>query len=200
MEWTSFEVNRKVKSQLWLFIIVSINFLFIPSIVAQLNSFTFEGGYAFGNAQYYRTNFPGWKVNGLFEYHPKEHKLCYGFSIGYIKTSNNLIVSSGGNEFEYSIGTVPIVIVPKYIIGNGSFQGFIKTDLGYQFSNRKRLNSSESALNQSGFYGGIGAGIMKSFGPKYFIHLDYEFAYMTNSYYENGLLNSIMLGVGSRFD
>jgi len=34
---------------------------------------------------------------------------------------------------------------------------------------------------------------------KIFLNAEYEFAYMSNSYYVDGLLHSVMLGVGIKF-
>ena len=40
---------------------------------------------------------------------------------------------------------------------------------------------------------------MKIFNEKIFIILEYEWAYMSNSNYNNGFMNTAMLGVGIKF-
>ena len=178
-----------------------IHFYFFFSIVftnAQQNSFTIEGGYARQSSN----DFQGWKINGLYEYHPKAGKFLYGGSVGYVRTSDRETVSSGGVNYNYAVSTIPIVVSPKYLMGNGSLQGFVKMDVGYQFSSRKNLNSAADPTNESGFYGGFGAGILKSFGPKYFIQFGYELVYLESTFYNVGLeaMQCIIIGIGSRFE
>ena len=193
-------VKQLPKIGLHSFLTVFIFFFFhsYTALSAQQNSLTVEGGYS----SFYSIDFQGWKINGLYEFHPKSGKLLYGVGVGYVQTSDRLTVSSGGVNHEYILRTFPIVIAPKLLIGNGSLQGFIKADLGYQFSTRKRIESTLDETNTSGFYGGVGAGFLKSFGPKYFMQLGYEIAWLESTYFSNELdvLSSILIGVGSRFE
>jgi len=50
--------------------------------------------------------------------------------------------------------------------------------------------------NDFGFYGGGGAGLMYFVNESVFINAEYEVAYMTNSFYRNGVMNSVLLGIG----
>ena len=78
---------------------------------------------------------------------------------------------------------------------------FFKGALGIQFSSLKITSGSDPGAlgNDFGFVGGVGAGFMKSFNEHLFINLEYEWFYMSNSYYNNGVMNSAMLGIGFKF-
>jgi hypothetical protein len=105
----------------------------------------------------------------------------------------------GALELEYEINTIPIYYAPKFLFGSKSLEGFVKGALGMQFSDLKRTGAFTGSDNDSGFYGGLGLGGMKTFKEKFFINAEYEWAYMSNSFYKDGFVNSFMLGLGVRF-
>jgi len=165
---------------------------------SQENRFTLSGGFAFANLEDIDADATGFRINGLYEYNPGGGKLAHGFSIGYIGT-NATETGTRGNS-DYKINSWPIYYAPKLMLGNGSAQGFIKGALGMQFSGLKRTGSlGELSDNDFGFYGGASVGFMKSFGEKTFINLEYEWAYLSNSFYKDGFMNSAMLGIGVKF-
>jgi opacity protein-like surface antigen len=51
----------------------------------------------------------------------------------------------------------------------------------------------------TGFYGGIGAGGMLFLKENIFLNLEYEWAYLSNSWYSDGFLNTAQLGIGFKF-
>ncbi len=167
---------------------------------SQANSLTASGGYAFTLGNEFSKGYAGWRLCGLYEYHPKVSKLLHGFSFGYIRTYKEIQDSHAGNPSKYANSTVPLYYAPKYLIGNGSLQGFVKGAAGVQFSTSKSLGSLNYEVNQTGIYGGLGVGLMKSFKEKYFVNLEYEWAYLSNSFYNNNFLNTLMIGIASRFD
>jgi hypothetical protein len=172
---------------------------------SQQNMITISGGYVFGklNGGELVTSDPdvkgsGWRVNGLYEFNPAEGKVAYGFSMGYISVSAN--DDSGLDTVEYKVSTIPIYFAPKYIFGNETIKGFIKGALGVQSARIERTGVAGSLeASDFGFYGGVSAGLMVFVHEKIFLNAEYEFAYMSNSYYTDGLLNSVMLGIGIKF-
>jgi hypothetical protein len=106
----------------------------------------------------------------------------------------------GGGTTEYKFGTWPIYYAPKFLIGSGSAKGFVKGALGWQFSTFDRTSTLlQTEANDSGFLGGLGVGFMKIFNDKIFINAEYEWTYMSNSFYRDGFMNSIMGGIGIMF-
>jgi len=165
---------------------------------SQENRFTLSGGYAFANVEEVDVDATGFRINSLYEYVPSGGKVAHGFSIGYIGTTAEYSITS--QSIDYKINSWPIYYAPKLMFGNGSTQAFIKGALGMQISSIKRTGTlSEIKDSDFGFYGGAGAGVMKSFGEKMFINLEYEWAYLSNTFYKDGFMNSVMLGVGVKF-
>ncbi|MBL7857544.1 MAG: outer membrane beta-barrel protein [Cyclobacteriaceae bacterium] len=180
-------------------IVVMAIVLFSITAWAQENSFTLSGGYAFANIEDNDTGVTGWRLNGLYEFNPAGGNFVHGFSFGYIGTSGE---SDGVSQSttEYKINTWPIYYAPKFLIGKGSAKGFIKGALGAQTTTFKRTGSfGELKDADIGFYGGAGAGFMKTFNEKMFITVEYEWAYLSNSAYKDGFMNSAMLGIGMKF-
>jgi hypothetical protein len=178
-------------------ILTALTFLSLTAL-SQENRFTLGGGYAFANVEEVDTDATGFRITGLYEYVPSGGKVVHGVSFGYIGTSAEYSITGQSND--YKINSWPIYYAPKLMFGNGSAKAFIKGALGMQFSSLKRTGTlSEIKNNDFGFYGGAGAGVMKSFGEKMFINLEYEWAYLSNTFYKDGFMNSVMLGVGVKF-
>ncbi len=178
----------------------------LASIVgwAQENLFTLSGGYSFANIEDVDEGSSGYRINGLYEFNPLAGKVSHGFSFGYIHTSATFSqkVLLQTTEQEYKIESWPLFYAPKLLLGNSeSFKFFLKGALGMQFSSTKITTGlgAEVKTNDSGFYGGAGLGIMKTISDKAFIYMEYEWAYLSNSYYRDGFMNSVMLGVGMKF-
>jgi hypothetical protein len=176
-------------------------FLITISASAQENMITLSGGYSFANIEDSDTNTSGFRINGLYEFNPSGGAIAHGLSIGYIGTSADVSVL-GNSVATYKINSWPIYYAPKFLFGGESVKGFVKGALGMQFSSIKKTGGvlgGEITGNDTGFYGGVGAGFLKTFNEKFFINVEYEWAYMSNSFYKDGFMNSIMGGVGVKF-
>ena len=140
----------------------------------------------------------GWRINGTYDFNPNEGPVAYGFSVGYISVDASY--SGVTDTADYKMSSVPFYFAPKYLFGNEKFRGFIKVMLGAQSASLKRTTSTgEITASDFGFYGGAGAGLMFFVTEMVFINTEYEIAYVTNSYYRNGLMQSAMLGIGVKF-
>lgn len=162
------------------------------SLWAQENMVTVSGGYVSGKIEEMGAGASGWRINGLYEFNPNEGKIAHGLSAGYIQTKG----SSGVVDF--TLSSWPIYYAPKYMFGNDSFEAFVKGAIGMHFSKTERIALGTQEWDDFGFYGGAGAGIIKNFGSL-FISAEYEFAWMSNSSYNNGIVNTVMGGIGFRF-
>ena len=163
---------------------------------AQESIVTISGGYAFTNLEETETNATGWRINGLYEYNPMNGKIAHGISFGYISTGAEAEI----DNVEYKLHHWPLYYAPKFMFGKGRFNAFLKGALGLHFSNYRRISdASEIDTNDTGFYGGASAGIMIYLRENIFINGEYEWAYMSNSFYRNGMINSAMGGLGIRF-
>jgi hypothetical protein len=165
---------------------------------SQENKFTLSGGYVFTNIEDVDVNANGFRINGLFEYNPMGGKFAQGISVGYIQTKatyDGMLQTS-----DYKLTTVPYYYAPKFLFGNESIKGFIKGALGMHSSWYKKTGTLGEVTDRSwGFYGGAGAGIMKSINEKVFISAEYEWAYLSNAGYRDGFINTISGGIGFSF-
>jgi hypothetical protein len=181
--------------KLYLFLILSCISLFAWS---QENMITVSGGYAFANIENTDLKPAGWRINGLYEFNPAQGPWAFGFAVGYIGlTATGNIAGSG--TADYSIGTIPLYFTPKFMFGNDKIKGFIKGALGTQNSHLKRTGIIEISDNDWGFYGGGSAGLNYSINEMIFLNAEYELAWLSNTSYKDGLMNSVMLGIGVKF-
>jgi opacity protein-like surface antigen len=166
--------------------------------MAQENRFSINGGYVFANLEDVDTEANGWRITGLFEFNPSGGSFSHGFAVGYTGTTADF--TEGTTNSNYSINSWPIYYAPKFSIGKGNLKGFVKGALGTHITGFKRTGSlTELTSTDMGFYGGVGAGASLNLGEKLFISAEYEWAYMSNSYYRDGFINSAMGGIGFRF-
>lgn len=162
--------------------------------MAQENRFTLSGGYVFTNIEDVDTDATGWRINGLYEFNPGQGILSHGLAFGYIGTSADTRAAN------YKINSWPVYYAPKVTLGNGILKGFLKGALGTHFSGYNRTGTlGELSTFDIGFYGGASAGFEIHLSEKIFINAEYEWAYMGNSYYRDGFINSAMAGVGFKF-
>jgi hypothetical protein len=183
--------------KIFLFLIVALSSF---SVFSQENLVTFSGGYAFANVEDVSGDATGWRINGTYEYRPNGGSIAHGISIGYISVEGDGTTNIGSLPTSYTVNSLPIYYAPKYLFGNKSLEGFVKGALGMQFSDLETTTQNvRISSNDSGFYGGLGVGGMKTFKEKFFINAEYEWAYMSNSFYKDGFMNSFMVGLGVRF-
>lgn len=175
-------------------------FFILTTANAQENDFTLSGGYAFSKLTEYDENTTGWRINGLYEFTPMSGNFSQGLSFGYIHT-NATVSEIGGSTTEFNAGHWPIYYAPKYTFGEKALRPFVKGALGWHFSSydRKGALGLQIETGDSGFYGGLGAGLSWSIAESWLINLEYEWAYLGNSWYSNAFINSLTLGIGIKF-
>lgn len=166
---------------------------------AQNNSLLLNGGYVFANLKEKEENASGYRLNLVYEIQPAVGNVLHGISVGFMNVKADVVEFSGGQpiDYTYSITTWPFYYAPKFLIGHGSLQGFVKGALGMQFSTLKLTSPTDVFTStDAGLYGGLGAGVLKRFNSDMMVSLEYEWSYLSNSYFNDGFAHSIMLGVG----
>jgi hypothetical protein len=161
---------------------------------------TLSGGYSWANLDEIDAKATGFRINGLFEYNPNEGKVAHGVSVGYIGLNATDDSFSSIEAVKYKLTNWPVYYAPKVIFGKDKFKAFIKGAVGIHISKYKRTGYlGELSSSDMGFYGGLGAGVLISLGENLFINAEYEWAYLSNYYYQGGFINSAMGGIGMRF-
>lgn len=176
-------------------------FLFFSfNLNAQLNenSITLSGGYAFAKSELVDGSVTGWRINGVYEFAPYQNNFGHGLAVGYTRTTEN--VESILQTLDYTYNAWPIYYTPRWCFGKENFNVFVNAALGIHFSNFVQKGVlGEATQSHIGFYGGLGGGLLYNLSERFYIDLEYNWAFMANAYYKNGFMNSAMLGIGFRF-
>lgn len=181
--------------------------LLCASVFAQKQQmFTLSGGYAWADvkASEYVAEDPditgtGWRINGLYELNPNEGPLAFGLAVGFLSVSGDY-TNTQNETATLTVNTIPAYFTIKYMFGQNNLRGFVKPAAGMQFADIEYDSPGETASSEDfGLYAGGGAGILYFIRDNIFINAEYELAWLTNSFYRDGLAQSVMGGVGMRF-
>ena len=146
----------------------------------------------------YHASATGFRIMGTYEAGPlQSKKFIHGVTTGYILASTT--VNKYGADTDISVRTLPFCYAPKYLFGNEKLMAYLRASVGMQFSRLKVGGLIDESDNDFGFYGGIGGGGMAYVSKKVFFNLEYELAWMSNTFYANGYINSVQLGLGIDF-
>jgi hypothetical protein len=164
------------------------------SLAAQENIITLGGGYSWANIENTDVSATGFRINGVYEYNQPGASVAHGVTFSY------LTVSSTEGDLKSKVTSFPIYYSPKIMFGKADkFKVFLKGALGMQFSWLEREGIVSLNDNDMGFYLGGGAGFMFFLKDNIFINAEYELAWISNSWYRDGLINSATAGIGFRF-
>ena len=172
------------------------------AIHAQENMAIISGGYVFANIEDSDEDATGWRINASYEFNPYRGKFSHGIAIGYIETTASESYDGIGDfdDIDLTMTSIPVYYAPKYNFGSGALKGFLKGALGMHFSDYEVTGGvSDFSTSDSGFYGGLALGAMFNVSSTVFLNAEYEWAYLSNYYYKDGNINSIMGGIGMRF-
>ena len=176
---------------------ISMILFAVTAATAQENLASIYGGYAFANIEGTDTNASGYRISGLYEFNPNEGILSHGLAFGYIGTTAD---STGAQGAEFKLNTWPIYYAPKVMLGKGKVKFFVRGALGIHFSSYKRVaEATETSVNDMGFYGGVAVGGMFFVKDNIFLNIEYEWAYLSNSWYTDSFINTANLGLGFKF-
>jgi hypothetical protein len=178
-------------------IVIAMLILLPVRAISQENTVTLSGGYAFANIKDTEEKGTGWRINGLYEFSPAGGKFAHGISFGYINLSAT--DEEGLGSTESKINSFPLFYAPKFMFGSEKIKVFIKAALGMQFAGLKREGLVSVTDNDIGLYTGGGAGIMIFLKENIFINAEYEIAWASNSFYNDGWVNTAGAGIGFKF-
>jgi len=143
----------------------------------------------------YRTKGTGFRISGLWEAGPiVPGKFVHGLGFAYIRT--NSTITESGLTADINVRTLPLYYSPKFTFGSEKAMGFVKASVGMQFARFKAKGDIEDSDHDWGFYSGLGFGGMVYLKERMFLNLEYEMNFITNTYYANGILNTVQMGIG----
>ena len=178
------------------YLLVATLFLMVNVAYAQSNVIL-SGGWVTASPDDSDTSVDGFKVGGQFERVVGDNKGAVGLEISYLgfKETRDLATTK--------FHAWPIDVYGKYFLGKSKLQGYLKGLAGVQFFTAKAegtTNGGDATTKDFGFSVGAGAGANFNVNEKLFLNVDYEFLYLTNSFYNNGITNAVTLGLGFKIN
>jgi hypothetical protein len=171
--------------------------LFVTTASAQFKSWSkltsFNGGYASLVGEYTGNTMDGYAFDFTYEQVNMEGNLAGGIIITYLAGHDK--DSKDDRRINYQ--SIPIMFQGKYFFGPAKYKGYLQGGIGLQFS-RIEFSGPNILLQDgdSGFTGGLGLGGYFFTDEKMFINVAYNFSYQANSFYRNGIVHLLKVGIG----
>ena len=144
------------------------------------------------------TDASGSRINLSYETGKKGDNFLHGLSLAYLSSTADVTIASQTSN--YRLESLPIYYAPKWLFGKKSLKGFVRGAFGMHLSRYERRGDLPDVnVSDLGVYLGISAGAMFMFSQKWFANIEYEWAYLSNSYYRDGAVGSAMIGLGFRY-
>jgi hypothetical protein len=116
-------------------------------------------------------------------------RIIITYLAGHDKDSNN--------DRRINYQSIPIMLQGKYFFGSDKIKGYLQGGIGLQFS-RIEFSGPNILLQDgdSGFACGLGLGGYFFTDEKIFINIAYNFSYLANSFYRDGIVHLLKVGIG----
>jgi hypothetical protein len=169
----------------------------LPELQAQTSNLILSGGWATVQPEDEDEATNGFKIGVQYEFEVADRWLIGG-SLSFLSFKSESSGTSASTQSTYQ--TWPFTPYAKYRIGKSeTIHGYVKGVAGMQISSLKREGQqTEIKDHDVGLAIGPGAGIVVPLSEKLFLVADYEFLYVTNSFYNDGIINQVSLGLGIR--
>lgn len=172
------------------------------SSYAQKNALWVSVGWAGSEIQDITPPANGFNIQMLYDAQLHDGQFSLGFSFGYhaVSASDSAYFNDKYQFVFNRVNTIPVCAEFKYSLGTGNVTGYMKADLGAQYSVYKR--SARGLDNYSGNLGlaaGGGAGITLQLNDRYFLFGEYALLWLSDSFFSNGLSQTISVGLQYHF-
>lgn len=169
---------------------------FLTESICQSSNIVVSGGWATVQPDDTEKMVNGFKVGGLYEFVINDH-WAFGSSFSFLSFKEEGVKVDTILVATNSYQSWPFLINAKYLIGQGKVQGYINGTAGLQISTLKRESQTANLKDHDvGLALGTGVGLNITLSEKLFLQTEYEFLYQTNSFYKNGTINQVTLGLG----
>lgn len=121
-------------------------------------------------------------------------RTVWGVSIGYLNGQDK---ADTPESRKVNFQTIPFMFYAKHLFGSGRVRGYAKGGLGLHSSKIEFVGPETLVTDwDAGLLLGAGAGIYVALDENIFINLNYDFTWLDNSYYQDGLAHFFNLGLG----
>ena len=188
----------KYSKVLFLLIVICV---FTATASAQFKSYSqlisFNGSWASMAAKETGSTFDGWAFDFTYEQVNMDGDLAGGVSITYLTAQDEVENEAWHTNYQ----SIPILLQGKYFFGSPNWKFYLMGGIGVQFSRIEHAGPNLLlADGDSGFAFGLGAGVNIFTSEKFFINAAYNFNHLSNSFYQDGLVHLLKIGIGFQYD
>jgi hypothetical protein len=155
--------------------------------------YSFNGGYAILVGESTGNTLEGYAIDFTYEQVNMDGNLSGGVLIQYLAGHDD----DTANDRRINYQSIPVMFQGKYFFGSDMVKGYLQGGIGLQFS---RIEFSGAKLllqdGDTGITFGIGLGGLFFTDEKIFINAAYNFSYQGNSYYRDGIVHLLKVGIG----
>ena len=180
-----------------LFFLMLLVIVFATNASAQFKNWSqqisFNGGYAVLVGEDTGNRLDGYAFDFTYDQVNSDGSLAGGVMISYLAGHDD----DSENEQRINVQSIPILFQGKYFFGSDMIKAYLQGGIGLQFS-RIEYTGPRIMLQDgdSGFTLGLGLGANFFTDEKIFINAAYNFSYMSNSYYRDGIVHLLKVGIG----
>ena len=157
----------------------------------------FNGGYASLTAEDTGHNLTGYMVEFSYIQTALDGKWGGGVMIGFVNSQDQ----DARENAEMNFSTVPVAALGQLYFGGNVFQGYVQGQLGLQFSRADYVGERLGwATGDAGLFAGLGLGGHIFLSEQVFVNIAYNFSYLSNSAYRDGIAHLFKLGIGFQND
>ena len=160
--------------------------------------FIVNGGTQFLDPEDTEQSLDGFSGGFSYEHSSWNGKWSGGFSLSYL-SSQTKDDSSSSRTVNFT--SVPLTLFGKYNFGSSKVRGFLRGNVGVHTSKIESAGERAGLTDwDAGFVVGAGLGANLFMSKTMLLNAGYHFAYLSNSFYRDGLVHSLQLGIGFQFD
>jgi hypothetical protein len=178
------------------FLMVAIS-VYATNASAQFKSWSqlmsFNGGYASLVGEATGNTLDGYAFDFTYEQVNMDGNMSGGVMITYLAGHDE----DSENDRRINYHSIPILLQGKYFFGSENLKGYLQGGAGIQFSRIEYTGPNLLLLDgDSGFAFSLGLGGYFFTDEKIFINAAYNFSYMSNSFYRDGIVHLFKVGIG----
>ena len=172
-------------------------FFLTSTVSAQFKNWSqlisFNGGYASLVGETTGNTLDGYAFDFTYEQVNMDGDMAGGIMITYLAGHDD----DSENDRRINYQSIPVMLQGKYFFGSEMIKGYLQGGVGVQFS-RIEYTGPNLLLQDgdSGFALNLGLGGYIFTDEKIFINAAYNFSYMSNSFYRDGIIHLLKIGIG----
>jgi hypothetical protein len=167
--------------------------------IASSKNFIFDAGYAVVKGKESDRSLDGFGFRASFEQSNYGGNFAGGGSFLVLRADDT--AGEGADRVNLNYGNFIASIFGKWLFGPPRFRGNVVGSFGVQLGRLETSGELGTVENEdSGFTAGLSVGLYSFLSDTTFVNAAYDFQWLDNSHYQNGLVHFFRLGIGFQYD